>query len=451
MPITTTDPQSIARNITGAIECDDLYGLPDRVRATLPHLGFPQIAWSDSRAAGERWLALGEADGVSVEAGAGFDEVVEAIAGARARLVEMRASGLMRYVGGFAFDPRDARTGDWPDGGAARFVLPRVLLRQAAGDTRADMIVIGMAEPEAREMIREIGRIACPSRVAGARDGRVRLEPRVSAQRKEAWIAGVRDALREIASGKVRKVVLSQDIDLDAAAPCDPWSIARVIDARSPHGFRFCFRFDEGGAAFLGATPERLVAQRGRLVTCDCLAGTIARGDTPDEDRAQAARLHGSEKDRREHHFVLDGIREAIAPVAQWCESPSSPEILKLAKILHLSSPVRAWLRDGVGIGDLVMRIHPTPAVAGSPRTEAMDLIRRIEGRSRAWYAGAVGWIGADEADFAVAIRSAIVRDGGMTVFGGAGIVSGSDPEAEWEETARKTASLTSLFAESAE
>jgi isochorismate synthase EntC len=168
----------------------------------------------------------------------------------------------------------------------------------------------------------------------------------------------------------------------------------------------------------------------------------------PGEDLLQESRLRGSEKDLREHHFVLDGIREAIAPLVLWCEAPSSPEILSLPKILHLSSPVRAWLRDEVGIMELIMRLHPTAAVAGAPREAAMDLIREVEGRARGWYAGAVGWIGPEDADLAVAIRSAVIRDRRLTVHGGAGIVRGSLPDAEWEETARKAASFTSLFAE---
>jgi menaquinone-specific isochorismate synthase len=103
-----------------------------------------------------------------------------------------------------------------------------------------------------------------------------------------------------------------------------------------------------------------------------------------------------------------------------------------------------------VGLSELIGGLHPTPAVGGSPRLRAMDLINELEGRSRGWYAGLVGWVGHDAADFAVAIRSGIVRGNRMTAFGGAGIVRGSDPHAEWDETARKAASFIHLFAERA-
>jgi menaquinone-specific isochorismate synthase len=247
----------------------------------------------------------------------------------------------------------------------------------------------------------------------------------------------------------VRKVVLSRDIALDADRPIDPWELLCLIHERDPHGMRFCLRFDEE-SAFMGASPERLVAQRGSSIACDCLAGTIARGAFPEAEARNAATLLASEKDGREHRIVLEEILAAIAPHVREVESPPSPRILSLAEVLHLWSPIRAQLRPGVGLSELIGALHPTPAVGGSPRHRAMDLIHALEQRSRGWYAGLVGWVGHDAADFAVAIRSGVVRGNRMTAFGGAGIVRGSDPHAEWDETARKAASFTQLFTERA-
>jgi menaquinone-specific isochorismate synthase len=271
----------------------------------------------------------------------------------------------------------------------------------------------------------------------------------VPPQSRERWTAAVREVLREIESGRVRKVVLSRDILLDAERDIDCWELHRLVHRRDPHGLRFCLRFD-GGAAFMGASPERLVSQSGADIACDCLAGTIARGVDDASRERNAAALLASEKDGREHRIVLEEILDAIAPHVGAVESPAVPRILALAEVLHLWSPIRARLRAGVGLSELVAGLHPTPAVGGSPRLRAMDLIARLEGRSRGWYAGLVGWIGQDAADFAVAIRSGIVRGSRMTAFGGAGIVRGSDPHAEWDETARKAASFIHLFAERA-
>jgi isochorismate synthase len=247
----------------------------------------------------------------------------------------------------------------------------------------------------------------------------------------------------------VRKVVLARDILLDAEQPIDCWDLHRLVHERDPHGLRFCLRFD-GHSAFMGASPERLVAQSGATIACDCLAGTVARGADAQAQARNAAALLASEKDGREHRIVLEEILAAIAPHVRAVESPAGPRILALAEVMHLWSPIRAQLRPGVGLSELIGGLHPTPAVGGSPRLRAMDLIHELEGRSRGWYAGLVGWIGHDAADFAVAIRSGIVRGTRMTAFGGAGVVRGSDAHAEWDETGRKAASFIQLFAENA-
>ena len=351
---------------------------------------------------------------------------------------------MVRYFGGVAFDPRHGANADWPGGLAARFVLPKVVLRQASGRTEA--IVLGTPESEARRLldrIREAARKPCaPAQT-------IRVCESVLPEAKARWTDAVREALLAIDAGTVRKVVLSRDILLDAPSPIDPWELLRLIHSREPHGLRFCLRFD-AQSAFMGASPERLVEQRGNAISCDCLAGTIAKGATAESEARNSAALLVSEKDGREHRIVLEEILAAIAPHARELQAPKAPRILSLAEVLHLWSPIRAQLRQGAGLGELVGDLHPTPAVGGSPRFPAMDLIHSLEQRPRGWYAGLVGWIGPDQADFAVAIRSGIVRGNRMTAFGGAGIVRGSDPLAEWDETARKAASFINLFAERA-
>lgn len=432
--------------IRASIDCDNLYALPSRLGAEAPFL--PQIGWSDAADNGERWLALGEIDSLVVPAGAGFGPALEVLARARERLKVLAGRAVdpavVRFVGGLAFDPRQEANPGWPDGEAARFVLPRVILRQADGHT--EISVLGTPEPEARRLI---DRIAQAARAESQPAVPLRVVETASPEARARWIDAVHEVLGHIGSGAVRKVVLSRDIVLDAGRPIDAWALLRLVHARDPHGMRFCLRFD-AHSAFLGASPERLVTQRGSAISCDCLAGTIARGATPEAQARNAAALLASEKDGREHRIVLDEILAAITPHVRDLESPAEPRILTLAEVLHLWSPIRAQLREGVGLRELVGALHPTAAVGGSPRLRAMDLIHALEQRPRGWYAGLVGWIGADAADFAVAIRSGVVRGNRMTAFGGAGIVRGSDPAAEWDETARKAASFINLFAERA-
>jgi menaquinone-specific isochorismate synthase len=439
-------PGPAAVAIRAALDCDDLYALPARLGARAPFM--PQIAWSESSGGGERWLALGEVDAIAAPAGAGFAAAYEVLARARERLHGYAAlapdPAAVRYFGGVAFDPRHGANPSWPAGEAARFVLPRVFLRQAQG--RTEVTILGTPEPEARRLLERL-REAARGQAAPANPIPVRES--VAPGSRETWTHAVREALRAIDAGTVRKVVLSRDIVLEAAQPIDCWELHRLVHDRDPHGLRFCLRFD-GESAFMGASPERLVSQQGSSISCDCLAGTIARGADVEARERNAAALLASEKDGREHRIVLEEILAAIAPHVRAVQAPPSPRILPLAEVMHLWSPIHAELRPGVGLGELIGDLHPTPAVGGSPRVRALDLIHGLEGRSRGWYAGLVGWIGQDAADFAVAIRSGIVRGKRMTAFGGAGIVHGSDPMAEWDETARKAASFIHLFAERA-
>ncbi len=433
-----------APGLRAYIDCADIHALPARLGARPPFV--PQVGWSESSARGERWLALGEIDSLVAPAGAGPAAALAVLERARERLKLLSGlspePGAIRYVGGLAFDARQAAPAGWSAGEAARFVLPRVLIRQKG--ERAEVTVLGTPEADARRLVARI-------REAAGRDDAppmpLRVRETVPAEAPVRWAEAVRAVLEAIDRGEARKVVLSRDILLDAERAIDPWSLLRLIHGRDPHGLRFCLRFDHR-AAFVGASPERLVAQCGREIACDCLAGTIARGDTPEEEARNAAALLASEKDGREHRIVREEILAAIAPHVREQYSPDAPRILSLAEVMHLWTPIRAELRPGTSLAKLVGGLHPTPAVGGSPRGHAMDLIRALERRPRGWYAGLVGWVGRDEADFAVAIRSGIVRGNRLTAYGGAGIVAGSDPHAEWDETARKAASFIHLFAE---
>jgi menaquinone-specific isochorismate synthase len=402
---------------------------------------FPQILWVD-RSRDERWLSLGAAASVEVPGETGpaavLDRCRSAIEAIDAPADVLR---MLRWFGGLSFDPAAGHHPRWPAGGPGRFVLPEILVRHRAG--APSMTLVAAPGVASREIERALA--------GGSRAAReVSIPPLQRLESEEdgaRWTSSVRRALDAIRSGRVRKLVLSRDLTLEAASRIEPWSVVERIDRQAPYGVLFAVRFD-AETAFLGATPERLFAQRGREVRCDCLAGTVPRGRTAEEERLSAARLLASEKDRREHRFVLDGILDALDPLCVWLASPASPEVLALPKLQHLSSPVRGWLRSGVTLDPVLARLHPTPAVGGEPRGIALPMIRELEGRARGWYAGPVGWVGRTEADLAVAIRSAILEPRRVTVFGGAGIVEGSDPQAEWEETGRKAASLLSLFAE---
>src|SRR5438105_1618902 len=166
------------------------------------------------------------------------------------------------------------------------------------------------------------------------------------------------------------------------------------------------------------------------------LAGSIARGATPAEDQALAEKLLRDRKERAEHAVVVGALRDGLAQVSTRVIADAEPRVQKLANVQHLLTPIRAQVSPGVGVLDLVERLHPTPAMGGFPRQPALELIRANEGLDRGWYAGPIGWVNqSGEGEFVVGIRSALVRGDSATLFAGCGIVAESNAAAEYAES----------------
>ena len=172
----------------------------------------------------------------------------------------------------------------------------------------------------------------------------------------------------------------------------------------------------------------------------DALAGSTARGSTPDEDHALGTALLADPKELQEHAFVVRALREALAPDCLALTLPAEPTLVRMPNVQHLHTPVDGVLRRDACILDLVERLHPTPAVGGVPQGTILERIRACEEFDRGWYAGPVGWVDArGGGDFAIAIRSALMTSlaagpSGVRLYAGCGIVAASDPEAEYRE-----------------
>ena len=198
-----------------------------------------------------------------------------------------------------------------------------------------------------------------------------------------------------------------------------------------------------GDADFLGASPEQLIRlSKGRLQTA-ALAGSAPRGHSPEEDARLGRKLLESKKDQAEHAVVVRALRERLASCCEKLEIPEAPRLRGLAGIQHLETPIRGRLREDLHVLELAGRLHPSPAVAGFPRSGALAWLREHEGLERGWYAGAVGVVDAQgDGEFCTALRSALLRGGEARLFAGAGIVEGSKPRAELRETRLKLRAL---------
>jgi menaquinone-specific isochorismate synthase len=250
-----------------------------------------------------------------------------------------------------------------------------------------------------------------------------------------------------IARGACSKIVAARTCTVALAGAVRAAELLAALDRRHAECARVLIQ-PPGAGALVAATPERLVRRDGELVWCDALAGTrsiaAAHGDGA-RDRLVAeasAALVASHKDRREHDLVVQAIRAALA---DWAEvhAPAEPDVRVLRHIVHLHTPFRARLRAPRHVLELAARLHPTPAVGGTPRELAVDWIRSREPAARGWYAAPVGWFDLDgNGELAVALRSGVVAANRAHLWAGAGIVAGSDPDRELAETELKFRAL---------
>lgn len=247
----------------------------------------------------------------------------------------------------------------------------------------------------------------------------------------------VAQALQRIRAGGLDKVVLSRS--LAVAAAIDRPSLLRRLMARNPIGYTFAVDLP-GDRTLMGASPELLLSRQGRMVTSHPLAGSVPRAADDREDRARADALLTSAKDLREHAIVVDAVADVLRPHCRVIDVPTSPSLVATPTMWHLGTAVRGELADpSLSSLSLALALHPTPAVCGHPAVHARDFIADIEGFDRGFFAGLVGWCEADgDGEWAVTIRCAEVAADSATLYAGAGIVDGSDPELELRETTAK-------------
>lgn len=285
---------------------------------------------------------------------------------------------------------------------------------------------------------------------------RARQKQRPSAPQRAEEIGGagsyqraVTQALAEIARGDYAKVVLARALRYTTAEAFHPMGVLNHLRRRYPDCYSFSIANGKG-QSFIGATPERLVRVAAGRMHTTALAGSTARGDSASEDAALAQALLHSEKDLREHRLVLEEIVRRLDGLGLALEHPPQPRLLGLANVHHLHTPVSARLPAGVHILDLVERLHPTPAVGGSPQGPALAAIARLEPFPRGLYAGPQGWVDhRGGGEFFVGLRSALIDGRTATAYAGAGIVAGSEPEQEFAETELKFKALLGALTES--
>jgi len=295
-------------------------------------------------------------------------------------------------------------------------------------DAPGTLVVPGRiaGELDGRAWVTEIGTSVGDSAIVAAPPTRFSV---VAPRSQVAWRESVARALDAIATGELEKVVLAREVLIEADAPFDARDVVRRLVGQQPGAFVYAI---EG---FVGASPELLVRRAGRVVESRPVAGTTLA------DRAESLRaLAASVKDNREHQFVVDGIMATLQEPCEELTVDATPHVAVFGPVAHLATPIRGRLREPAPSAlDLARLLHPTPAVGGTPRGEALAAIRALEGFDRGLYAGPVGWVDArGDGEWAIALRGAELSGTRARLVAGAGIVAGSDPDSEWAETQAK-------------
>ena len=325
------------------------------------------------------------------------------------------------------------------DGRPAVAVIPtRAAIRPVSGETWQLDVGTSGSRPSKGERERWTGRTLPHDAFA---EMQLRSEPE-----PDDYATAVARATQRIRAGELRKIVLARTMLVNAGRALDAkqllWRL-RAVDAD-------CYAFAAPQpdpavrSVLVGATPELLVRRRGRVVEATPLAGSAQRFGDARRDRLSADRLFDSHKEREEHALVVEDVERVLGAFCERLERPHEPELLGTANVWHLATPFRGRLHDpSVTALELVAALHPTPAVCGTPREAAREVLEKLEPIDRGGYAGPVGWMDANgDGEWAIALRCAEVTGSTARLFAGAGIVADSVPEAEFDETERKFRAL---------
>ncbi len=356
----------------------------------------------------------------------------------------LSAQPLSRYYGGFCFDPKQMGE-QWQEFAASWFILPRFELRRQGDQTI--LLCHHLQKPDSLEK---------PESLFQDIDGLVmNADPacdeiplpfsRKDVPEKSLWDQAVEEQLQKIQQKRLEKIVLARKSTFQLPSSINPFALVQKMRLLHPGCYHFCFS-PNPGIAFFGASPERLFYRRNNHVETEALAGTRPRGQDSNQDRLFKEDLLSSSKDLFEQQIVTRYILEVLTPVCSILEIKKDAALLQLTDGQHLLSTFEGILHPGIDEDRLLSLLHPTPAVAGFPKKAALESIEQTEPFDRGWYAGPIGWIGNEESEFAVGIRSGLIKNKNLSLFSGAGIVEGSQPDAEWNEIENKMSSLLKVF-----
>lgn len=328
--------------------------------------------------------------------------------------------------------------------GSAHFYIPQILVEQGEGTVKISAFsdVVQLAQVLAQ--LETLDKTTALQPLVKQSD----LNKRQKAD-QATWCAWVEQALVKIKQGTLIKVVLANETEFQLTQSVN----AKDFLAASEKQNQGCYHFlwaENAQLSFVGSTPERLFQRCNNQLTTEALAGTAAVTDDELINRQQADWLLNDRKNLNENWLVVKDILHNIKTFTEQIQIQGIA-LKPLRKVQHLVRHIQALLKSGVSDADLLQAIHPTAAVSGLPQQAAKQALAEIEQFDRHWYAGTLGIITKEEAEFCVTIRSAFIESNRIRIFAGAGIVEESDPLTEWREIDRKALGLVSLLQDEGE
>jgi salicylate biosynthesis isochorismate synthase/menaquinone-specific isochorismate synthase len=361
-------------------------------------------------------------------------------------------SGLVAF-GGFSFAPDGGAAAHWRGFEPASLTVPEVALARGGGErggsVRLALTALASADDLPEELLERL-----EARLHGLTSRELPLlDPSpagsfhvASAMPPEHYEQAVARAVELAGAGELEKIVLAREVLVHAPSRYDPAAVFGVLRQEFPSCFCLCV--GRGDATLVAASPELLLRREGQRVSTLALAGSTRRSADPAVDDHLGEQLLRDPSYREEHAIVARRIERTLRSYAVWVTAASEPELVRMANIQHLATPIRAQLQAPLEVLELAGAMHPTPAVGGEPLERAARLIPALEGLDRGWYAGPVGWTDASgDGEFCVALRCALLRGAEARCYAGNGIVRDSDPARELAETEIKLQALLPLLA----
>jgi menaquinone-specific isochorismate synthase len=401
---------------------------------------YPKFFWSD-RSAKNTFVTAGSIHTVSENQWAGYTSPFSEI-----EKILLNSHSDLRIFGGLRFNPALKSASEWKNFASYQFFIPVFEFLKSPQEMQLNYnYFIGKQKKYHEEKIKSFLNACNPEETFGIVPSPVCWEERTDLPQLKDWEIMVNRSLNSLNRSLFKKIVLARKSKFKFKKALDSFALFRQLRETYSNSFFFFFQLNPD-LTFMGVSPELLYIRNGDKIFTEALAGTRPRGKDNIEDVKLELDLKKDRKEQQEHRWVSREIEHNLNEICSDWTRLSHEDVVKWAFVQHLQTNFEGILKDAITDGQILKEFHPTPAVAGLPRELALKHIEILEKFDRGWYAGPIGWLSKDKAEFAVALRSALLQSTEAIVYGGAGIVKGSEPLKEWNEIENKLMNFTNLF-----